>query len=162
MLNWLLYSLAWKMYLNFSILQLWRAYQSRCNQVWTWFRKLKLRSTKWYMDHVDCMNQSGNKACLSWPIIAKFFSFEQLYWLNQVITIQISQNFVLNKTQAHCVGKTCDIYFFLTWEIMGKNSCQCNIFSNIKYQRISEQRGWEWCSAIFRQVKATTLKEKLN
>jgi hypothetical protein len=30
---------------------------------------------------------SGNVACQSWPIIAKFWTFKQLYWLNQVTTI---------------------------------------------------------------------------
>ncbi len=50
------YSLAWKMYLNFSILQLWRAYQSRCDQVYVCFKKLLLRSTNWYMNHADCMH----------------------------------------------------------------------------------------------------------
>ncbi len=67
------YFFAWKLHLNISILQLWRAYQSRCDQVWEWLRKLTLRFTKWYINHVDCMHQSGNIACQSWSIIAKYF-----------------------------------------------------------------------------------------
>ncbi len=78
------YSFAWKMFLNSSILQLWCANQSRYDQVWAWFRKLTLRSTKWYMDHADCMHLSGDIACQSWSIIAKFWPFKPLYWLNQM------------------------------------------------------------------------------
>jgi hypothetical protein len=50
------------------------------------FRKLYLRSTKRYINHIDCMHQSGNKACQSWPIIAEFCNFKQQYSLNQVTT----------------------------------------------------------------------------
>jgi hypothetical protein len=36
------------------------------------------------MKQADYMDVSGNMACQSLPIIAKFLTFEQLYWLNQV------------------------------------------------------------------------------
>ena len=81
------YSLAWKLHQIFSISQLWRAYHGRCDKVWAWFRKLLLRSTKWYTNHVNCMHQSEDIACQSWRIIAKFGTFKQLYWLNQVTRI---------------------------------------------------------------------------
>ena len=103
------YSLAWKLHLNFSIAQLWRAYQSRWDQVWAWFRKLLLRSTKWYINHVNCMHQSEDKACQSWRIIAKFGTFKQLYWLNQVTRIfatpaKILTIFFSTKPNQNCVG----------------------------------------------------------
>jgi hypothetical protein len=75
------------MYLNFSILQLWRAYQSRWDQVWICFRKLLLRSTNWYINHADSMHLSGNIACQNWQIIAKFCTVQPLYLLNQVTKI---------------------------------------------------------------------------
>ncbi len=85
---WIDYSLAWKRHLNIIILQLWRAFKSRCDQVWAWFRKLTLRSTKWYINHANCIHLSEDIACQSQrPIIAKFCTFEQLYWLNQVTRI---------------------------------------------------------------------------
>ncbi len=69
------YSLAWKVLLNLSILQLWRAYQSRWDQMWAWFRKLQLRSSNLYLNQADCMHKSGNRACQRWRIIAKFWIF---------------------------------------------------------------------------------------
>ena len=73
-----------------------------------------LRS-KWYMNQADCMHLSGNIACQSWPIIAKFCTFKQLYWLNQVTTTLAVparilrffftlRIFFLYKTQLHCEG----------------------------------------------------------
>jgi hypothetical protein len=56
------------------------------------------------MNHTDSLQLSGYIACQSWPIIAKFCIFKQLYWLNQVTTIRDGQNFFLYKTQPLCVG----------------------------------------------------------
>ncbi len=50
------YSLSWKLHLKISILQLLRGYQSRCDQVWAWFRELLLHFTIWYINQADCMH----------------------------------------------------------------------------------------------------------
>ncbi len=81
------YSFAYKLHPNFSIWKLWRANQSRWDQLWAWFRKLLLRSTNRYINQANCMHQSRNLACQSCPIIAKFCTLKQLFWLNQVTSI---------------------------------------------------------------------------
>ncbi len=73
------------------------------------FRKLLLRSKKWYIYQADCMYQSGNLTCQGWPITGKLCTFKQLYWLNQVTTTLAVQARILRiifstKPNPHCVS----------------------------------------------------------
>ncbi len=133
------------MRLNFSILQLWRAYQSRCDQVWIWFKKFTLFSTKRYMNKANCMHLSGRYS------MSKLVNNRGiLYFWTAVLAEPSDQNsghtgqnsllssskfstkpnptaWILDGEKSWAAppslqSKTNTYQFFLAWEITGKNT----------------------------------------
>jgi hypothetical protein len=47
--------------------------------------------TKWQMNRANHMHLSGDIACQSWSITARFWTFRPMYWLNQLI----DQNYLI-------------------------------------------------------------------